>query len=116
MEALRYLPWLSKDGWIITNTNPFVNIPDYPGMEEVKKALAATGNVVAFDADGIAKGMQSPRSANMVLLGATAAKLGILKPELLREGIRSIFARKGEAVVEVNLKAFDAGLKEAGYE
>jgi len=116
MEALRYLPWLSKDGWIITNTNPFVNIPDYPGMEEVKKALAETGNVVAFDADGIAKGMQSPRSANMVLLGATAAKLGILKPELLREGIRSIFARKGEAVVEVNLKAFDAGLKEAGYE
>ena len=28
MEALRYLPYLSKDGWIVTNTNPFINIPN----------------------------------------------------------------------------------------
>ena len=30
MEALRYLPWLAPDGWIVTNTTPFVNIPNYP--------------------------------------------------------------------------------------
>ncbi len=30
MEALRYLPWLSKEGWIVTNTTPFLNIPNYP--------------------------------------------------------------------------------------
>ena len=27
MEALRYLPYLSADGWLVTNEVPFVNIP-----------------------------------------------------------------------------------------
>ena len=30
MEALRYLPYLNKDGWIITSSSPFKNIPNYP--------------------------------------------------------------------------------------
>ena len=46
----------------------------------------------------------------MVLLGATASVLSALDPEKLSEGIRSVFARKGDAVVESNIKAFDAGL------
>ena len=33
MEALRYLPWLSKEGWVITNNDPFINISNYPDME-----------------------------------------------------------------------------------
>ncbi|MDD4544752.1 MAG: indolepyruvate oxidoreductase subunit beta, partial [Bacteroidales bacterium] len=36
MEALRYLNFLNKDtGWVITNENPFINIPNYPEKEEV---------------------------------------------------------------------------------
>lgn len=111
MEALRYLPFLSKDGWIITNTVPLKNIPNYPEMEEVEKALAKVKNLVALDAEAMAKAVQSPRSANMVLLGASAAVMEILEPEKLRDGIRRIFARKGDAIVEANLKAFDAGLE-----
>ena len=111
MEALRYLPYLAKDGWIITNTVPLKNIPNYPEMEEVEKALKAVKNVVALDAEAMAKEVQSPRSANMVLLGASAAVMKILEPEKLRDGIRRIFARKGDAIVEANLKAFDAGLE-----
>ena len=111
MEALRYLPFLAKDGWIITNTVPLKNIPNYPEMEEVDKALKAVKNVVALDAEAMAKEVQSPRSANMVLLGASAAVMKILEPEKLRDGIRRIFARKGDAIVEANLKAFDAGLE-----
>ena len=111
MEALRYLPFLAKDGWIITNTVPLKNIPNYPEMAEVEKALGAVKNVVALDAEAIAKEVQSPRSANMVLLGASAAVMEILEPEKLRDGIRRIFARKGDAIVEANLKAFDAGLE-----
>lgn len=111
MEALRYLPFLSKDGWIITNTVPLKNIPNYPEMEAVNAALAKVKNVVALDAEAIAKEVQSPRSANMVLLGASAAVMEILEPEKLRDGIRRIFARKGDAIVEANLKAFDAGLE-----
>lgn len=111
MEALRYLPYLSKDGWIITNTTPFVNIPNYPEMDVLMAELKKYPNVIALDVDAIAKEIMSPRSANMVLLGATAAVMSILDPEKLKDGIRRIFARKGEEVVEANIKAFDAGLK-----
>ena len=113
MEALRYLPYLGKDGWIITGTTPLVNIPNYPAQEDLDKALGAVGNVIRIDVDAIAKELLSPRSANMVLLGATAALIDILGPEHLREGIRQIFARKGEAVIETNVKAFDAGYEYA---
>ena len=81
MEALRYLPWLSRRGWIVTNTTPFVNIPNYPPIEEVMGALSAVPNVITLDCDAIARETGSPRSANMVLLGASAAVLDIISPE-----------------------------------
>ena len=113
MEALRYLPWLKKDGWIITSTAPFVNIPNYPPIEKIMEKLEFLPHLVALDADAMAKDAGSPRSANMVLLGAVAAKLDILQPDALREGIRRVFGRKGEAIVEANLKAFDAGFEKS---
>ena len=111
MEALRYVPYLAPDGWIITNTTPLVNIPDYPPMERIMEELNQLPQVLALDVDSIAKDLGNPRGANMVLLGAMSAVLHILEPEKLREGIRRIFGRKGEAVVESNIKAFDAGLE-----
>ena len=108
MEALRYQPWLAKEGWIITNTTPLVNIPNYPDMEAVRASLAKLPNVIAIDVDAIAKEAGSPRSANMVLLGAAASVLGMLDPDKLRDGIRSVFMRKGQEIVDANIKAFDA--------
>ena len=113
MEALRYLPWLSPEGWIITNTTPFVNIPNYPDMDQVTAEFTALPRVIALDVDALAREIGSPRSANMVLLGATAAVLSILDADKLRDGIRRIFGRKGEDVVAVNIKAFDAGYARA---
>ena len=113
MEALRYQPWLAMEGWIITNSTPLVNIPNYPAMEAVRASLAKLPNVIAIDVDAIAKEAGSPRSANMVLLGAAASVLGMLDPDKLRDGIRSVFMRKGEEIVDANIKAFDAGLASA---
>ena len=110
MEALRYLPFLSEGGWIITNTVPFCNIPNYPPIEDVMEELGKLPRVIALDVDAAARETGSPRSANMVLLGASAGVMSILEPEKLRAGIRRVFARKGDAIVEANLKAFDAGL------
>ena len=110
MEALRYLPFLSQEGWIVTNSVPFQNIPNYPDLDRVLEALHRLPRVIVLDADATAKELKSPRSANMVLLGATAGVMGLLDPDKLRDGIRRIFARKGDAVVEANIKAFDAGL------
>ncbi|MDE6218322.1 MAG: indolepyruvate oxidoreductase subunit beta, partial [Muribaculaceae bacterium] len=112
MEALRYLPWLSKEGWIVTNTTPFVNIPTYPDTETIEKELASIDHVVAFDMDAVAKEVATPRSSNMVLLGACTPFIG-LEPDKVEEGIRIIFGRKGEAIVESNIKAFHAGLRKA---
>lgn len=108
MEALRYLPYLSKDGWIITNITPFVNIDNYPDQAEIDAAYASIPNVVALDVDAIAKKNASPRAANIVLLGAAAPFLD-LGAEKLEEGIRMIFSRKGEDIVNMNLAAFRAG-------
>ena len=113
LEALRYIPYLAPEGWIITNTVPFENIPDYPPMDQVMGALNKLPRVIAIDVDAIAKEVGSPRSANMVLLGATASVLGILDPDKLRDGIRRIFGRKGEEIVDANIKAFDAGFASA---
>lgn len=112
MEALRYLPYLAPKGWIVTNTTPFVNIPDYPEMEKVEAELRSHSNVVAFDMDAVAKEVATPRASNMVLLGAATPFLEIPE-EKIEAGIRTIFGRKGEAIVESNLKAFRAGLEKA---
>ena len=111
MEALRYLPWLSRNGWIVTNTTPFINIPNYPAIEDVMAELNSVPNVITLDCDTIAKQTGSPRSANMVLLGASAAVMEILDPDKLRKGIEAIFSRKGDAIVAANIAAFNAGLE-----
>ena len=111
MEALRYLPWLSKEGWIVTNTTPFLNIPNYPEMEKVQHELDSVGRVISLDCDSIAKDVGSPKSANMVLLGASASVMKIIDEDKLREGIAEVFRRKGDKIVEMNIAAFNAGLE-----
>ena len=108
MEALRYLPFLKKDGWIITNSAPFVNIPNYPDMEVVKADLAKLPHVVSIDIEQMAKENGVPRSANVILLGAAQKALG-LEYEKLEAAIARVFARKGDAVVEANIKALALG-------
>lgn len=109
MEALRYLPYLKEEGWIVTNTTPFDNIDNYPRAEAIQEELSMVNNVVAFDMDTLAKEEASPRSSNMVLLGAAAPFIG-LEAEKIEDGIRTVFGAKGEAIVDMNIKAFRAGM------
>lgn len=108
MESLRYLPYLKVDGWIVTNSVPLINIPDYPAVEDVLAEVKKIKNHVILDVESIAKEVGSPRVANIVMLGAATPFLGI-SYEMIEEGIRSIFGRKGEEIVALNLKALEAG-------
>ena len=114
MEALRYLPYLAPDGWIVTNTTPLVNIPNYPDIENILSELKALQHVIMLDVDLVAKEAGSPRSSNIALLGACSSLLDI-EADKLEAGIRDIFTRKGEVVVEANLAAFRAGREAARH-
>lgn len=109
METLRYLPYLAKDGWIITSSTPYKNIPNYPDEQALANELKAQPHVVSLDVEGLAKEHHVPRSANVILLGAAAAFLKILDADTLRESVGRIFASKGQEVVEMNYRAFDIG-------
>ncbi len=108
MEALRHVEGLADDGAIISNANPVKNIADYPETEALLAEIKRHPKSVVLDADGIAAAGGNARAMNIVMLGAVSVFLD-MDPELLRGVIRENFARKGDAVVEMNLKAFEAG-------
>lgn len=108
MEALRYLPWLSEKGWIVTNSGPVENIPDYPPLEDVLAEVRKIKNNIILDADTVARDLGSARSGNMVILGAATPFLDIPFSSF-ENALRSFFSRKGDEIVELNLKALRAG-------
>lgn len=108
MEALRYLPYLNEKGWIVTNEVPFVNISDYPAESDIKAEINKLPHKIMLDANRTAKDAGSPRTANIVLLGAAIPFLGI-NYMLIQDSVREIFKRKGDSIVEMNLKALAAG-------
>ena len=110
MEALRYMPYLNKEGVVVTSSNAFKNIPNYPDEQALRDELQALPNVAVLPIEDLAKQNSMPKSANMVLLGMAAPYIEILSPEQLREAIKRVFSSKGEQVVEMNCQAFDLGL------
>ena len=111
MEALRYLPYLKPEGWIVTSSKPFVNIPNYPDLEDIIAHVKAVKNHVLVDVEELAKQAGAPaQAANMVLLGAAIPMLDINYDKIIA-GVQRIFSRKGEAVVASNVAAIEAGYK-----
>ena len=107
MEALRYLPWLRPDGTVVTASKPLVNIPDYPEEAALRAELAKLPQLVCEDIDAMAASAGNPRGANIALLGLAAPYIGILDKNALREAVKRVFAPKGEAIVDLNLKCYD---------
>ena len=109
MEALRYVSYLKPDGWIVTSSVSFVNIPDYPEIETVLQHVRSHKNHVLLDVETLAKEAGAPaQAANMVLLGAAIPMLGIDHDKMIA-GVQRVFARKGDAIVASNVAAVEAG-------
>jgi indolepyruvate ferredoxin oxidoreductase beta subunit len=108
MESLRYIPMLSSEGWLITNSQPFINISNYPELEKIHSEIRSFPRHVLIEADNMAKEINAAKSANMIILGASSPYLGI-EFEKLENAIKAIFRNKGEEVIQTNLKALNLG-------
>jgi indolepyruvate ferredoxin oxidoreductase beta subunit len=108
LESLRYLPYLSPQGSLVTNTAEFVNIPNYPNLESTFEELSKKINIIRIDADRIAKETGNPKASNMVMLGAASPFIAIHE-EIIIKGIETIFKAKGNKIVEMNIQAFKTG-------
>lgn len=108
METLRYVPFLKKEAWILTDSQAFLNIDDYPAEEIIFKKIASYPNHIIFDASKIAKKIGNVKAANLVILGA-ASHIIPIKERALLAAIKTLFGAKGERIVALNIKAFEAG-------
>lgn len=114
LEAARWLPFLKKDGKIITNTQcmdpmPVINgLAKYP--ENIIEALENTGaDVVAVDALALAVEAGSSKAVNVALIGLMAAATDIpvdTWKQVIKETVPAKF-------IDMNLKAFDLGYQYA---
>ena len=108
MESLRYLPFLSKEGWLITNNTPFINTPHYPDKERIFSEIEKLPNHMLLNADDLAKEIGAPRAMNMIMLGAVTPFIDI-PYQKFEAGIEFVFSRKGDKVVRSNLEAMNKG-------
>jgi indolepyruvate ferredoxin oxidoreductase beta subunit len=108
MESLRYISYLKPDGYLVSNTTPFININNYPEIDDILKEINELSHSIAIDADQTAKNIGNGRASNIVMLGAASPFIDI-PVEKIEKGIIQIFEKKGKDIVELNLKAFRAG-------
>jgi len=114
LEVLRYWHFLRPDGWVVASVTPYVNIPDYPEMDRLLAQLSGLRNLVLVDTGRLARAAGNLRAQNMVAVGA-ASNLLDFEPEALETHVRSLFARKGEKIIDVNLRAFRLGRAAGGF-
>lgn len=108
VEALRARHLLAEDGRMFVNdeqiTPVSVNIGSFSMPERVGERLREMGAHL-LDAGVIARGLGSPRSTNVVLVGALSTALPF-DADLWRDAVRACVP---PATVEANLAAFEAG-------
>jgi indolepyruvate ferredoxin oxidoreductase, beta subunit len=108
MESLRYIPYLKKEGMVVTSSNFFKNIPNYPQEDEVMGQIEKLSHKLVVDAEKLARDAGSAKASNMVMLGLAAPFLGI-ETNKLKKAIEKIFEDKGQKIIDINLRAFEAG-------
>ncbi|NCD33905.1 MAG: indolepyruvate oxidoreductase subunit beta [Spartobacteria bacterium] len=108
MEGLRYISWLSPKGCFISNSVEFNNINDYPPVEDIIKEINQLPRPFVFDGTAIAKQEGSARSLNMAMLGAVSPFISLLPSDGIETAIARQFERKGQDVVDANIRVYAA--------
>jgi len=112
MEALRYVPFLSPEGWVITSGKTVRNIDDYPEDEQLFSEFGKLKNYRIIDAEAVAREIGSPKVSNIVMLGAALDIIGI-QQNRIEKALQLLFAKKGEDIIQMNLSALKAGQRVA---
>ncbi|MDR1410857.1 MAG: indolepyruvate oxidoreductase subunit beta [Spirochaetaceae bacterium] len=108
LESLRYAAWLGPKGALVTASEPFVNIPDYPAPETITDVIKRFPVYRLVDAAGLAKKAGHIRAVNMVMIGAASPFLPV-SAETLENTISAMFAAKAPELADINSKAFRLG-------
>ena len=108
LESIRYFDYLAPDGIVVTSSSPFVNIPDYPELDDILARVQSVPKNIIVDSAKLAQEAGFARAQNMVMLGAASVHL-ILEKKSLEEFIRELFKPRGDKVIDINLKAFQLG-------
>ena len=108
VEALRAQQYLREGGTMFVNDEQIVpvsvHIGNFSMPEDVEERLAEIG-AVRIDAGRIAREAGSPRSTNVVLVGALSTAL----PFTVEEWQDAIKKRVPPKTIEANLEAFERG-------
>lgn len=110
MELLRYKPFLHKDGWLVTDSESFINTTNYPEKNDLLEQIKKHPNHVIVNATEIAKTIGNSKVANMVLLGAASAIIPLSETSMI-EAIKKLFQHKSERIIRLNIEAFYEGKK-----
>ncbi len=112
MELLRYIPYLKKNGWIITDSSTFENIVNYPCKYDLFKKIKSFKNHIIINAKHAAIDLGNSKVANMILLGAASSLIPISEDTFV-QAINNFFKDKSERIKAMNIKAFHTGQKMA---
>ena len=108
VESVRYVSYLSPSGALVTAANPFVNIPNYPPVDDILARVRSLPHAIVVDAERIVTEAVDVQTIITVMAGAVAALLPLC-PEAIETAVRATFIRKGEAVLDANLRALRGG-------
>ncbi len=114
LEAARWLPFLKKDGQIVTNTQQIDPMPVITGAAQypdnlVEKLKATGAKVDALDCLSLAEEAGSAKAVNIVLLGRLSHYFDL--PE--EAWMKSLEANVPPKFLEMNKKAFELGKNHA---
>ena len=112
MELLRHIPYLKKNGWIITDSSTFENIVNYPDKYELFKQIKTNPNHIIINAKNKALEMGNSKMANLILLGAASTFLPITEESFL-QSIQFYFKGKSSRMIDLNIRAFKEGKRMA---
>ena len=112
MELLRYTAFLKEEGWLVTDSETFVNTSNYPEKNDLLDEIKKHPNHLIINATEIAKTIGNSKVANIVLLGAASALIPLSEDSMIK-AIEKLFQNKSEKIIKLNLEAFNEGKRVA---